>query len=336
MMGRGGQHHDSVVGTRPSRSSASSPRATSSSPAGPGLEEVCRHLEIAESTWHRWLTQYGGMKANDAKRLKELEGENARLKKLVAEPGSTSTCSRSWPRETSDPEPPPPRRQGAADTVRGLRTAGLRGGRPAPLHPAARPADRPPTRSGVAGLAAGLRHGAGPAGDGGGPPRRPAEAGWRVNDKRIQRLWREEGLRVPYRKRKKPSAAGSVSPSGRCPRSARTSCGRWTSSSTHRRRPHLEAAQRDRRVHPRMPRHRRRPLHRRRSGRRVPRSPGRRTGRPRLRALRQRPRVHRRTPWPTGAGSTTSAPCSSTPARPWQNAWIESFNGRLRDELLNG
>ena len=52
--------------------------------AGQDLDEVCRHLEIAESTWHRWLAQYGGMKANDAKRLKELEGENARLKKLVA------------------------------------------------------------------------------------------------------------------------------------------------------------------------------------------------------------------------------------------------------------
>jgi transposase-like protein len=52
--------------------------------AGKDLGEVCRHLEIAESTWHRWLAQYGGMKANDAKRLKELEAENARLKKLVA------------------------------------------------------------------------------------------------------------------------------------------------------------------------------------------------------------------------------------------------------------
>jgi putative transposase len=40
--------------------------------AGTTLDEVCRHLEIAESTWHRWLAQYGGMKANDAKRLKEL------------------------------------------------------------------------------------------------------------------------------------------------------------------------------------------------------------------------------------------------------------------------
>jgi transposase-like protein len=49
------------------------------------LEEVCRHLGIAESTWHRWLSQYGGMKASDAKRLKELENENSRLKKMVAE-----------------------------------------------------------------------------------------------------------------------------------------------------------------------------------------------------------------------------------------------------------
>jgi len=52
---------------------------------GSELDEVCRHLAISESTWHRWLAQYGGMKANDAKRLKELEQENARLKKLLAE-----------------------------------------------------------------------------------------------------------------------------------------------------------------------------------------------------------------------------------------------------------
>ena len=52
---------------------------------GRSLDEVCRHLEIAESTWHRWRNQYGGMKADDAKRLKELEHENARLKKLLAE-----------------------------------------------------------------------------------------------------------------------------------------------------------------------------------------------------------------------------------------------------------
>jgi putative transposase len=48
-------------------------------------DEVCRHLQVAESTWHRWVAQYGGMKANDAKRLKELEVENTRLKHLLAE-----------------------------------------------------------------------------------------------------------------------------------------------------------------------------------------------------------------------------------------------------------
>jgi putative transposase len=52
---------------------------------GAELDEVCRHLQIAESTWHRWLAQYGGMKASDAKRLKELETENTTLKKLLAE-----------------------------------------------------------------------------------------------------------------------------------------------------------------------------------------------------------------------------------------------------------
>jgi putative transposase len=52
---------------------------------GQDIAAVCRHLEIAESTWHRWLSQYGGMKASDAKRLKELESEHARLKRLLAE-----------------------------------------------------------------------------------------------------------------------------------------------------------------------------------------------------------------------------------------------------------
>ncbi len=52
---------------------------------GQTVEEVSRHLEITESTWHRWKTQYGGMKADDAKRLKELEKENQRLKRIVAD-----------------------------------------------------------------------------------------------------------------------------------------------------------------------------------------------------------------------------------------------------------
>lgn len=77
-------HRTSAGGIRRIRSSASSPRANKLLASGQELAEVCRHLEVAESTWHRWVAQYGGKKANDAKRLKELEAENARLKKLVA------------------------------------------------------------------------------------------------------------------------------------------------------------------------------------------------------------------------------------------------------------
>ncbi len=52
---------------------------------GKDLTEVLRHLEVSEATWNRWRSQYGGMKATEAKRLRELEVENARLKKLLAE-----------------------------------------------------------------------------------------------------------------------------------------------------------------------------------------------------------------------------------------------------------
>ena len=51
---------------------------------GADLAQVLRVLEISEATWNRWRAQYGGMKASQAKRFKELEAENARLKRLVA------------------------------------------------------------------------------------------------------------------------------------------------------------------------------------------------------------------------------------------------------------
>ncbi len=52
---------------------------------GQGLLEVVKQLEVSEATYHRWRAQYGGMKADDVKRLKELEVENARLKRIVAD-----------------------------------------------------------------------------------------------------------------------------------------------------------------------------------------------------------------------------------------------------------
>jgi putative transposase len=52
---------------------------------GLSIAQVCQKLGVSEQTWHRWRNQYGGMKADEAKRLKELEAENARLKRLVAD-----------------------------------------------------------------------------------------------------------------------------------------------------------------------------------------------------------------------------------------------------------
>ncbi len=52
---------------------------------GKTLEERCRAIEVTTNTYYRWKQQYGGMKMDQAKRYKELEKENQRLKKLVAD-----------------------------------------------------------------------------------------------------------------------------------------------------------------------------------------------------------------------------------------------------------
>jgi putative transposase len=52
---------------------------------GKTIPEAAKELQISEQTYHRWRNRYGGMKADDAKRLKELERENATLKRIVAD-----------------------------------------------------------------------------------------------------------------------------------------------------------------------------------------------------------------------------------------------------------
>ena len=49
------------------------------------VPQVCKQLGISEHTYYRWRNEYGGMRVDQAKRLKELEQENQRLKKLLAE-----------------------------------------------------------------------------------------------------------------------------------------------------------------------------------------------------------------------------------------------------------
>ena len=52
---------------------------------GKDIADVCRELQVSEQTFYRWRNQFGGLKADDAKRLKNLERENATLKRLLAD-----------------------------------------------------------------------------------------------------------------------------------------------------------------------------------------------------------------------------------------------------------
>ena len=62
--------------THPSRSAAGE---------GKDVADVCRELQVSEQTYYRWRNQFGGLKADDAKRLKDLERENSTLKRLLAD-----------------------------------------------------------------------------------------------------------------------------------------------------------------------------------------------------------------------------------------------------------
>jgi putative transposase len=53
--------------------------------SGANVDETCRKLGITRTTFYRWKAKYGGMGSDDAKRLKQLEDENRRLKKIVAD-----------------------------------------------------------------------------------------------------------------------------------------------------------------------------------------------------------------------------------------------------------
>jgi len=52
---------------------------------GKAIPEVCKAIEVTEQTYYRWKKEFGGLQLDQAKRLKELEKENGRLKKIVAD-----------------------------------------------------------------------------------------------------------------------------------------------------------------------------------------------------------------------------------------------------------
>ena len=153
---------------------------------GKTIEEVARHLEISEQTYHRWRNQYGGMKANDAKRLKELEQENARLKKLLAE----AELDKAMLKELETSNPGPSSTSGSRSSIgSGSPNATPAGSSASTGPPSARPGRSRATTRWPYGPGACFRSLSSPLGLEEGGRLRPGQ-GWRVNNKRIQRLWR--------------------------------------------------------------------------------------------------------------------------------------------------
>ncbi|WP_115260117.1 IS3 family transposase [Micrococcus luteus] len=179
---------------------------------GQDVAAVCRELGVSEQTYYRWRNQYGGLKADDAKRLKELEKQNASLKRLLAE----AELEKAALKELAGGKLlSPDRRRAAVDHLKrklrvsermACRLVGL--SRSAYRRPLKGDTVADPDRALREWLRAWAKD----------HPRygyrrayHDARAeGWVVNHKKIQRLWRDEGLRVPQRRRRKRVGSSTV------------------------------------------------------------------------------------------------------------------------------
>ena len=94
---------------------------------GLGTAEVVRKLGIAEQTYYRWRKEYGGLRLDQAKRLKELEKENTGSRSSWPTRRSTTQSSRKSARENSEPGPETPRSEACLLRARRLRASGLPG-----------------------------------------------------------------------------------------------------------------------------------------------------------------------------------------------------------------
>ena len=181
---------------------------------GKTIPEAAKELGISEQTYHRWRNQYGGMKAEDAKRLKELERENRPLKAIVADQALEVRALKEISRGKL--VSPARRRQAVAMLRDRLGVSERWACRVVGQHRSTQ-RHEPKRAEDDAALRAELRKFS---------VERPRwgyrrahhhlrEQGWEVNRKRVQRLWREEGLRVPQRKRKRRRLGESTVPAER-------------------------------------------------------------------------------------------------------------------------
>lgn len=100
---------------------------------GLAVLDACRKLGITEQTYYRWKKEYGGLRVDQAKRLKGLEQENLRLKRIVADQALDLSLLKRWPRETSKPGPPARSRGACRHGAPGVRASSVSGDRPDPV-----------------------------------------------------------------------------------------------------------------------------------------------------------------------------------------------------------
>ena len=100
---------------------------------GKSVKLISRELGISEQTYYRWRREYGGMKVSQARRLKELERENGRLKRAVAD---LTLDKLILPRETSEPRAPTTLCGACTSAARGVGEESVPGARAATHDPA--------------------------------------------------------------------------------------------------------------------------------------------------------------------------------------------------------
>ena len=188
-------------GTNPKRSSRSYGQVDVLTTQGQSVAEAIRSIGVTEVTYYRWRQEYGGLKSDQVKRLKDLEQENARLRKAVSDLTLEKLILKRLLRETGKSRSPSHlcrARQEAfgvserfACRVLGQHRSTQRKIAKTPDDEAALTADIIALalqygRYGYRRIAALLRN-----------------AGWVVNVKRVERIWRREGLKVPAKQPKR-------------------------------------------------------------------------------------------------------------------------------------
>ena len=103
---------------------------------GRTVAEASRQTGVTEQTFYRWRNEYGGLRIDQVKRLKQLESENTGLKRAVADLTLETRFSRRQRRETSEPDPSSPVRRACQSGHRCLGASNLQSARSAQVHSA--------------------------------------------------------------------------------------------------------------------------------------------------------------------------------------------------------